>query len=67
MGASDGERWGLEAAGGSSCKNGVTHMKCKSLATGTGYEIVLTYWHLYSEAEESLNTQLGEQMWIYLC
>lgn len=35
------------------------------LTTGTGCEIVLAYWCLYSEAEESLNTQLGE--WIYLC
>lgn len=36
------------------------------LTTGTGCEIALAYWHLYSEAEESLNTQLGEKMlWIY--
>lgn len=36
--------------------------------TGTECEIVLAYWHLYNEAEESLNTQLGEKiLWIYLC
>lgn len=66
--ASDGERWGPEASGGSSGKNGVINMKGKSLATGPGCEIILAYWHLYSEAEESLNTQPGEKMfWIYLC
>lgn len=56
------ERQGPEASGGSSCKNGVTHRKCKSLATGTGCEIVLAYLQLCSEAEESPNTQLGEKM-----